>query len=113
MATYTNKNAQLAVTNSATAGYTAPASTTAVVTGCTVANITTTAATLTVTWTDSSNGNAAITVLKTASIPPNSSIVVFGGAQGKLTLETGDALKFLAAANSTLEASITVVEISA
>lgn len=107
------KNAKVAVGNTATSIYTAPAATTSIVIGCVFANVDgTNACNLTCTWTDDSDSDAITNLCYLVSIPPNSSIALIGGANGKLVLEAGDILKATAGATGDLEATVSVLEIS-
>lgn len=82
------KNFGLDVTDSASAAYTCPAETTAIVIHLQAANIDgTMAADVTVTWTDASGSDEPTTLLHTVPIPAGSALNCLAG---KLVLEAGD-----------------------
>lgn len=104
------KNARLLVTTSYSTAYTAPALTTAIIIGLQVANVDgTNTADISAQWLDSSNANAATRIANTVSVPADAAI---GLLTGRLVLEAGDALQALASANSDLELSVSIMEIS-
>lgn len=109
----TFKNAKCAMVTGGATAYTCPAATTAIVIGCIVANIDgTNAANATVHWTDDSDSDTATNLIKLVSVPPNSSLAVIGGANGKLVLEAGDTLVGTASADSDLSMTVSVLEIA-
>lgn len=104
------KNSRLAVTTSYSTIYTCPASTTAVILSLQVANVDGTAnADISAQWLDSSNADTPTRIASTISVAADSSINLIAG---KLILEAGDALQLLASANSDLEATISLVELT-
>ena len=109
----TFKNAKAALVTGGGTVYTCPAATTAVVIGCIVANIDgTNAASVSISWTDDSDSDTSTNIVKLVSVPPNASLAVIGGANGKLVLEAGDTLTGIASADSDLVVSVSVLEIS-
>ncbi len=106
----TFKNFKLALGTSSATAYTCPASTTAIVLLCQVANVDgTNEADATVTWTDSSDSDASTALVSTVPVPAGSAL---GVLSGKLVLEAGDAIKGLASAASDLVLTGSVVEMS-
>ena len=104
------KNFKLALGTSSATAYTCPASTTAIVLLCQVANVDgKNEADATVTWTDSSDSDASTALVSTVPVPAGSAL---GVLSGKLVLEAGDAIKGLASAASDLVLTGSVVEMS-
>lgn len=103
------KNARLALTTSLADIYTCPAGTTAIVTLLHVANVDgTNDADVDIAWYDIS---AMVTtyLAKTIAIPADAS---FNAITGKLVLEAGDKIQGKASADSDLELSLSVMEMS-
>lgn len=96
--------------SSASTVYTAGGSTTAVILGVILANKNAASRTVTVTWTDSSDSSASTTLLNEVSIPGDSSLEVLAGQ--KYILETGDVLKCLASAASSIDCTVGLMEIT-
>ena len=108
----TFKNAKDAdVSNSSAATlYTVPSSTTTILLGLNLANKNASARTVTVTWTDGSDSNASTTLLNEVSIPGDTSLEVFAGQN--IVLMTTDVLKVLASAASSIDATLSYMEIT-
>ena len=105
----TFKNFKLALTTSAAAAYTVPASTTAIVLMCQTANVTGEDAYATVSWTDSSDGDAETRLIKDAIVPAGAPLSILAG---KFAMSAGDTIKAAASADSSIELSGSVLEIS-
>jgi len=104
------KNFKLALGTSSATAYTCPASTTAIVLLCQVANVDgKNEADATVTWTDSSDSDASTALVSTVPVPAGSAL---GVLSGKLVLEAGDTIAGLASAASDLVLTGSVVEMS-
>lgn len=104
----TFKNAKLELTDTDSTIYTVPAGTVAIIINSHVTNIAVSNTELTMTWIDSSDSNNstyiadAIVVPSTAAYEP----------MGKLVLEAGDSVKGFASANSALDVTLSILEIS-
>jgi hypothetical protein len=97
------------VTGGVTA-YTCPAATTAIVLHCQVANIDgVNSADATVHWTDDSNSDAVTRLGLTVVVPAQTSVSML---TGKLVLEAGDTLVGIASADSKLELSGSILEMT-
>jgi hypothetical protein len=96
--------------SSASTVYTTGGSTTTVILGVILANKNAASRTVTVTWTDSSDSSASTTLLNEVSIPGDSSLEVLAGQ--KYILETGDVLKCLASAASSIDCTVGLMEIT-
>ena len=97
--------------SSASTVYTTPGGpTTTVILGVILANKNAASRTVTVTWTDSSDSSASTTLLNEVSIPGDSSLEVLAGQ--KYILETGDVLKCLASAASSVDITVGLMEIT-
>ena len=108
MATVTYKNARQAVGTSMTTVYTAPASTTSIIFGCTIANVNgSNAADISAQWVDSS-GSTTTKIGHTINVNPDSSISII---IDPIVLETGDYLQLQASSASYLEATVGIAEI--
>jgi hypothetical protein len=105
----TFKNAKLAVQDSATDVYTVPSATTAIVIGCQVANVSAAAEEVTVWWTDASDSNAVVRLVKDVVIPAKASLAPIAG---KLVLETGDKIRVQGQTNNDAEITVSVLELS-
>ena len=106
----TFKNFKLALGTSSATAYTCPASTTAIVLLCQVANVDgTNEADATITWTDASDSDSSTALVSAVPVPAGSSL---GVLSGKLVLEAGDTIAGLASAASDLVLSGSVVEMS-
>jgi len=108
----TFKNAKVidASHSSASTVYTTPGATRAIILGVILSNKNAASRTVTVTWTDSSDSDNATTMLNEVSIPGDSSLEVLAGQ--KYVLETGDVLKCLASAASSIDVTAGVMEIT-
>ena len=113
MATYTYKNARLAVGTSYSQAYICPTTTpptTAVVAAVQVANVHATAsANASLQWLDSSASNAATRLVNGLPVPVNTAMSLLAAP---LVLEAGDALQALASTTSSLELSVSITEIT-
>jgi hypothetical protein len=99
----------IGITGTAIAGYTVPSQTTVVVVGLTVCNTTGSAVNASVYIVD---GAATETYLiKDAPIPGGGSLVVVGGDQ-KVILETGDSIEVISDAATSLDVTMSIMEIS-
>jgi hypothetical protein len=105
----TFKNARAVLANTATDVYTVPASTTAIVIGCQVANVGASANTLDFWWTDASDTDSVTMLGDAISIAVAAAYEPVGG---KLVLEAGDKLRGLSSTDTELEVSVSVVELS-
>ena len=105
----TFKNAKKVLTGSLSDIYTVPAGTTAIVIGCQVANNDTSARDLTMVWTDASDSDTATYLADVITIPVASAYEPVGG---KLILEAGDKLRGFGSTTSTLEVTLSVLELS-
>jgi hypothetical protein len=105
----TFKTAKLIIQSSATDVYTVPSATTAVVIGCQVANVSATAEEVSVWWTDASDSNAVVRLVKDVVIPAKASLAPIAG---KLVLEAGDKIRAQGQTNNDAEITVSVLEIS-
>lgn len=106
----TFKNGRLAVGTSYSTIYTCPASTTAIVIGLQAANIDgSNNVDVSAQWLDASAANAATRIVHTVNLPADAAL---GLLDGKLVLESGDAVQLMASASSDAEASIAVLELT-
>ena len=104
------KNAKAALTTSYTTVYTCPAATTAVVLDVTVTNIhASAAADAYLQWTDDSDADAVTRLADKFLVPNKSGQGLIGGPQ---VLEAGDVLQAKASADSTLELTAVIAEIT-
>ena len=100
-------------TTSFSSVYTVPASTTAIVIGCTLSNTSSNAITADVKIvTDSSSGENAddVYIVKGAPIPQGGSLEVMSG--NKIVLEAADALQTLSSASNALDVVLSIMEIT-
>ncbi len=106
----TFKNARQQVGTSYTTIYTCPAATTAIVTLLQIANIHASAsADISIQYLDSSASNAATRLALAIPVASKTAIIPIGG---KLVLEAGDALQLLSSSTSSLEGTLSVLELS-
>ncbi len=103
------KNARIVCTTSYAAAYTCPAGKTALVTLLQAANTGTVARTVSAQWTDDSDSDAATRLANNIPLPVGASC---GLVDGKLALEAGDQIQVKASANTDVEVTISVVEVS-
>jgi hypothetical protein len=104
------KNFQADMTTGGALAYTCPASTKALVLHCQVANIDgTNSADASVYWTDDSNSDKVTYWAKTVAVAADTSLSVITGAP---VLEAGDTIVGTASADSDLQLSGSVLEIS-
>jgi len=96
--------------SSASTVYTTAGATTTVILGVILSNKNAASRTVTVTWTDSSDSDNSTTMLNEVSIPGDSSLEVLAGQ--KYILETGDVLKCLASAASSVDITVGLMEIT-
>ena len=109
---YTFKNARLVVTTSMQTLYACPSATTAIVLACSVANVDgVNSADATVQWRDSSAASAATRLAYVIPVPAKSTLRPVTG-DSKLVLEASDDIQVQASANSDLEATAVVLEIT-
>lgn len=100
-------------TTSLSSVYTVPASTTAIIIGCTLSNTSGNAITADVKIvTDSSSGENAddVYIVKGAPIPQGGSLEVMSG--NKIVLEAADALQTLSSASNALDVVLSIMEIT-
>lgn len=108
----TFKNSKLIdVGTGATTLYTVPGSTTTVVIGLNIANKNASSRTITASWTDATDSDNSTCLLNEVAIPGDTSLEVFAGQ--KIVLMTGDVLKILASATSSIDATVSYMEITA
>lgn len=106
----TFKNFGDAIVTGGTTLYTCPAATTAIVLHCQVANVDgTNSADASVYWTDDSDTDEVTYLAKTVAVAADTALSVL---TGKLVLEAGDTIVGVASADSDLEVSGSVLEIS-
>jgi len=105
--TFKNDGAKIQTTT--TVAYTCPASTTAIVLQCQVANVSATNEEVSVWWTDDSDGDAIYRLVEDVSIPTQASLSVIAG---KLVLEAGDTISCSGQTNDDAEITVSVLEIS-
>ena len=105
--TFKNDGAKIQTTT--TVAYTCPASTTAIVLQCQVANVSASAEEVSVWWTDDSDGDAVYRLVEDVVIPPKAAIAVIAG---KLVLEAGDTISCTGQTNDDAEITVSVLEIS-
>ena len=104
----TFKNAGVAIGDSATTLYTAPAATTGIIHAIYISNIDgTNDATVDITVTDSSAGTT-FHIMKTVDVPADSTLVI----EKPINLEAGDILKAIASATGDLEAFASILEMT-
>ena len=87
--------------------YTAPASTTTVIIGCTLANISSSSITASVQLATSGDDTY---IVKDIPIPSGSSVEVMAG--NKIVMETTDILKVSGSATNSVDATVSIIEIS-
>jgi hypothetical protein len=104
----TFKNARVALGTATTDVYTVPASTTAIVLGCQVANVGTASMELEFWWTDASDSDE-ITYLGDGIVVPDAA--AYEPIGGKLVLEAGDKLRGISENADELEVSVSVLEL--
>jgi hypothetical protein len=96
-------------TVAATVGsYTVAANTQTTAIGLTLANISNSAITVTAMHNDGANDTH---IVKDATLPAGGALIVIGGNQ-KLVMETGDSIKVSASANTSVDAILSVLEIT-
>jgi hypothetical protein len=105
----TFKNSRALIQTTTTTAYTCPASTTAIVVGCQVANVSATAEEVSVWWTDDSNADAITRLVEDVIIPAKASLAPIAG---KLILEAGDTIACTGQTNNDAEITVSVLEIS-
>ena len=88
--------------------YTVPSSTTTIVLGLTLANLTSNTIEVTVTYTNNDGDNVNIT--KLAQIPGKASLEIMSG--NKYVMETSDILKVKSSAANSLDSVLSIMEIS-
>lgn len=88
--------------------YTVPASTSTTVIGLTVANVTASQVLITATVNDGSNDT---NLIKDAPVPSGGSIVIVGGDQ-KVVLETGDSIQVKSDTATSVDAVMSILEIT-
>jgi|TARA_R110001592_G_scaffold41263_1_gene134758 hypothetical protein len=104
----TFKNAGVAIGDSATTLYTAPAATTGIIHAIYISNIDgTNDATVDITVTDTSAGTT-FHIMKTVNVPADSTLVI----EKPINLEAGDILKAIASATGDLEAFASILEMT-
>tara|TARA_R110002051_G_C8426475_1_gene452746 strand:+ start:185 stop:520 length:336 start_codon:yes stop_codon:yes gene_type:complete len=89
--------------------YTCPSSTTAVLVGLTLAN-TAASASITATVTLTNNDGDNVTLLKNAPLPSGSSLEMMSG--NKIVMEASDILKAYASAASSMDCTLSLMEIT-
>ena len=108
--TFTRKLSRLVGTSATTVGsYTVPSSTTTIVVGLSVTNVTASAITATVAILD--NAAQTTNLVVTAPISAGSSLIISGGDQ-KIVLITGDQLQVSSSASTSLDAVMSIMEIT-
>ena len=105
----TFKNSRALIQTTTTTAYTCPASTTAIVLQCQVANVSATTEEVSVWWTDDSNADAITRLVEDVPIPAKASLAVIAG---KLVLEAGDTIACTGQTNNDAEITVSVLEIS-
>ena len=88
--------------------YTVPSSTTTIVLGLTLANLTSNTIEVTVTYTNNDGDNVNIT--KLAQIPGKASLEIMSG--NKYVMETSDILKAKSSAANSLDTTLSIMEIT-
>ena len=107
--TFLRKTSRNVGTSAATVGsYTVGSSTQTTIIGLTCANTTTSAITVNVQHNDGSNDTFLV---KSATVPAGSSIVIVGGDQ-KVVLQTGDSIKVTSSASSSVDVMMSILEIT-
>jgi len=105
--TFKNDGAKIQTTT--TVAYTCPASTTAIVLQCQVANVSASTEEVSVWWTDDSDGDAIYRLVEDVVIPAQAALAVIAG---KLVLEAGDTISCTGQTNDDAEITVSVLEIS-
>jgi hypothetical protein len=105
----TFKNSRALIQTTTTTAYTCPASTTAIVIGCQVANVSAALEEVSVWWTDDSNGDAITRLVEDVVIPAKAALAPIAG---KLVLEAGDTIACTGQTNNDAEITVSVLEIS-
>lgn len=105
----TFKNSRALIQTTTTTAYTCPASTTAIVLQCQVANVSATTEEVSVWWTDDSNADAITRLIEDVPIPAKASLAVIAG---KLVLEAGDTIACTGQTNNDAEITVSVLEIT-
>ena len=108
----TFKNSKLIdVGTGATSLYAVPSSTTTVLLGLMISNKNASARTVTVNWIDKSvHISNTTSLLNEVSIPGDTSLEVFAGQ--KIVLETTDVLQILASVSASIDATLSLMEIT-
>jgi hypothetical protein len=88
--------------------YTVPSSTTTIVLGLTLANLTSNTIEVTVTYTNNDGDNVNIT--KLAQVPGKASLEIMSG--NKYVMETSDILKVKSSAANSLDTTLSIMEIT-
>lgn len=104
----TFKNASATLTTSLATVYTVPSATTAIVIAAHASNKSASAVTFTMNWHDSSDSNATRNLANGTSIPTTSSYEPVS----KIVLEAGDYIQASAGANTAVDFSISILEIT-
>jgi len=104
---FKNDGAKIQTTTSI--AYTCPASTTAIVLQCQVANVSASIEEVSVWWTDDSDGDAIYRLVEDVVIPAQAALAVIAG---KLVLEAGDTISCTGQTNDDAEITVSVLEIS-
>lgn len=89
--------------------YTAPASTTSIVIGLSLANIIATNITASVELVKNDSASTAVMIVKDAPVAVGGSLLVIGGNQ-KLVLQTGDFLRVTSSDNVSIDAVVSMME---
>jgi hypothetical protein len=109
----TFKNCRLVCTTSNQAIYTAPGTSggreRAVVFNIQVANVGVASRTVTVEWQDASAALASTRLVNTLTVPVGSAVNILGG---KTVLEAADTIRALASANTDVEITVSLIEIT-
>lgn len=105
----TFKNSRALIQTTTTTAYTCPASTTAIVLQCQVANVSATTEEVSVWWTDDSNADAITRLIEDVPIPAKASLAVIAG---KLVLEAGDTIACTGQTNNDAEITVSVLQIT-
>tara|TARA_Y100000296_G_C5044650_1_gene191655 strand:+ start:43 stop:378 length:336 start_codon:yes stop_codon:yes gene_type:complete len=90
--------------------YTVPSSTTTIILSLNLCNKNAASRTVTVNWTDGSDSDASTVLLNEVAIPGDTTLEVLSGQ--KIVLMTDDVLKVVASAASSIDATLSYMEIT-
>ena len=108
--TFKNAISQASIGTVSTAVYTTPAATTTTIIGLSVANVVTSTISVGITLTDTS-ASKTVYIVKNLQIMAGTSAVVVGGEQ-KLVMETGDILQVVSDTASSVDVTVSLLQLT-